>query len=98
MLPSAGHTETAHRADRCDGAAHHKTVPALQILQEGSGSRRAGSLSLTLAVLGIVGWLLGLLFVLVLMRMAGDHDRAARHERKCIDPYSDVTITRSGTA
>ena len=55
-------------------------------------------MSLTLAVLGIVGWLLGLLFVLVLMRMAGDQDRAARHEPKRIDPYSGVTITRSGIA
>ena len=55
-------------------------------------------MSLTWIVLGAVGWLLGLLFVLVLMRMAGDQDRAARHEQKRIDPYSDVTITRSGIA
>ena len=88
----------AHRANRCDAAVQHKTVRAFQNLQEGSGSRRAGSLSLTWVVLGVVGWLLGLLFVLVLMRMAGDEDRAARHEQKRIDPYSDVTITRSGIA
>jgi hypothetical protein len=45
-------------------------------------------------LLGIVGWTLGVLFVLVLVRMAGDQDRAARHEQKRLDPYSDVTITR----
>jgi hypothetical protein len=47
-------------------------------------------------MLGLVGWALGLLFVLALMRMSGDEDRAARHQQKQIDPYSDVTITRSG--
>ena len=47
-------------------------------------------------MLGLVGWALGLLFVLTLMRMSGDEDRAARHQQKRIDPYSDVTITRSG--
>jgi hypothetical protein len=47
-------------------------------------------------VLGIVGWVLGFLFVLVLMRIAGDGDRAARHAQRDIDPHSDVTITRSG--
>jgi len=52
-------------------------------------------LSLGWILLGVVGWLLGLLFVLVLMRMASDQDRAARHEQKRRDPFSDVTITRS---
>jgi hypothetical protein len=47
-------------------------------------------------VLGIVGWVLGLVVVLTLFRMAGDQDRAARHEQKRLDPYSDVTITHSG--
>jgi len=46
-------------------------------------------------LLGIVGWALGLLFVLVLFRMAGDQDRAARREQKRLDPSSDVTITRT---
>jgi hypothetical protein len=45
-------------------------------------------------VLGFVAWALGLLFVFALFRMAGDQDRAARHEEKRLDPYSDVTITR----
>ena len=56
------------------------------------------NLSLGWIMLGVVGWLLGLLFVLVLMRMASDQDRAARHEQKRIDPDSDVTITRPGVA
>jgi hypothetical protein len=44
-------------------------------------------------VLGLVGWALALLGVLVLMRMTSDQDRAARHEEKRLIPYSDVTIT-----
>ena len=47
-------------------------------------------------VLGLVGWGLGLVVVLTLFRMSGDQDRAARHEQKRLDPYSDVTITHSG--
>lgn len=47
-------------------------------------------------LLALVGWALGLIFVLILMRMSGEQDRAARHEQKRIDPYSEVTITRSG--
>ena len=43
-------------------------------------------------LLALVGWALGLLFLMVLMRMAGDEDRAARHEEKLLDPFSDVTI------
>ena len=46
-------------------------------------------------LLGLVGWALGLVVVLILMRMAGDQDRAARHEQKRLDPYSEVTITQS---
>jgi hypothetical protein len=46
-------------------------------------------------ILVLVGWALGLLFVLILMRMSGDQDRAARHEQKRLLPDSDVTITRS---
>ena len=47
-------------------------------------------------VLGLLGWGIGLLFVVVLMRMAGDQDRAARHEQKRLDPLADVTITQIG--
>ena len=52
-------------------------------------------MSLGLILLGVVGWLFGLLVVLALMRMAGDQDRAARHEQKRRYPFSDVTITRN---
>lgn len=47
-------------------------------------------------MLGVVGWALGFLFVLVLMRMSGEQDRDSRHEQKRMDPYSDVTITNLG--
>ena len=59
---------------------------------------RKGSEEMNLGwiLLGIVGWALGLVVVLTLFRMSGDQDRAARHEQKRLDPYSDVTITRSG--
>lgn len=53
-------------------------------------------MSLSWIVLGLVGWALGLVVVLALFRMSGDQDRAARHEQKRLDPYSDVTITRAG--
>ncbi len=53
-------------------------------------------MDLSWIMLGLVGWALGLVFVLALMRMSGDQDRAARHQQKRIDPYSDVTITRYG--
>ncbi len=47
-------------------------------------------------LLGIVAWVLGALFVLILMRMAGDQDRDARHQERDIDPFADITITRPG--
>lgn len=53
-------------------------------------------MSLSWVVLGLVGWALGLVVVLALFRMSGDQDRAARHEQKRLDPYSEVTITRTG--
>ncbi len=55
-------------------------------------------MSLGWIMLGLVGWALGLVVVLALFRMSGDQDRAARHEQKRLDPYSDVTITRTGEA
>ena len=51
-------------------------------------------MNLSLILVGLLGWGLGLLFVLVLMRVAGDQNRAARREQKRIDPRSDVTITQ----
>jgi hypothetical protein len=50
-------------------------------------------MDLNLIVLGLVAWALVLLGVLLLMRMAGDQDRVARHQEKLLIPYSDVTIT-----
>jgi hypothetical protein len=47
-------------------------------------------------LLGIVAWGLGLLLAMVLFRMAGDQDRAARHNHKQLIPHSDVTITQYG--
>ena len=60
-------------------------------------NKGGGSVALSWIMLGLVGWALGMVFVLVLMRMAGDQDRAARHTEKRLDPYSDVTITRLGS-
>ena len=55
-------------------------------------------MNLSWILLGLVGWAIGLVVVLALFRMSGDQDRAARHEQKRLDPYSDVTITRTGDA
>jgi hypothetical protein len=41
-------------------------------------------------LLGVVGWALGLIFVLLLLSGV----RSARRERKRRDPFSDVTVTR----
>jgi hypothetical protein len=52
--------------------------------------------SLAWILLGIVAWLLVLAFVLLLMRMSGDQDRAARRAQKDLFPYcEDGTITQS---
>ena len=51
-------------------------------------------MDLTLILLALFGWGLGLLFVLELMRMAGNQNRAARRKQKRLDPLADVTITR----
>ena len=56
------------------------------------------NMNLSWILLGLVGWALGLVAMLALFRMSGDQDRAARHEEKRLDPYSDVTITRAGEA
>lgn len=47
-------------------------------------------------VIGLDLWAIGLIFVLVLARMAGNQDRAARHAQKRMCPDSKVTITRFG--
>ena len=48
----------------------------------------------TWILLALAGWAVVLVFVLLLMRMAGQQDRAARHEQKRLDPRCDVTITQ----
>ena len=49
-----------------------------------------------LIALGLLGWVLIQLGVLILMRMSGDQDRIARREEKRLIPYSDVTLTHYG--
>ncbi len=44
----------------------------------------------------LVACVLGVLFVLILMRMAGDQDRIARRAEKELASFSDVTTTRLG--
>ena len=44
-------------------------------------------------VLGLVGWVFVILFVVILMRMAGDQDRASRREQQRMIPYQDGTVT-----
>ena len=44
--------------------------------------------------LGLVGWLLGLGFVFILMRIAGDEDRAALHLEQRLSLPWIVTITQ----
>jgi hypothetical protein len=53
-------------------------------------------MSLFMILLGIAGWVLGLVIVLALFRMSGDQDRAARHSEKLLNPFSDVEITQNG--
>ena len=43
-------------------------------------------------LLGLVAWVLVALFVLILMKMAGDQDRAARREQQRMIPYQDGTV------
>lgn len=40
--------------------------------------------------LALVGWALGLLFLLIILRISGDQDRAARHEQERIDQDADA--------
>jgi hypothetical protein len=59
--------------------------------------RERGGEIVWLILLDLVGWALGVLFVLVLCRMAGSEDRAARHAEKMLDPFSDVHVIMPGT-
>jgi hypothetical protein len=51
---------------------------------------------LTWILLGLAFWTVGFGFLLVLMRMSGDEDRAARHDEHRMHPFSDVPITQFG--
>ena len=50
----------------------------------------------TWIIVGLVVWGLGSLVVLLIFRMSGDQDRAARHLEKQLSPFSEVTITHAG--
>jgi hypothetical protein len=50
---------------------------------------------LTWIIGGFVVWTVGFLFLLALMRMASDQDRAARREEMLLDPCSDPALLRS---
>jgi hypothetical protein len=49
-----------------------------------------------LVLLGFVGWGLGILFVLTLMRMSGDQDVAARREEELRDATSHAKLPQFG--
>ena len=53
-------------------------------------------MSLGLILLGLVGWTLGLLLVLVLTRMVDERGRNPRRNRRDINPHSVNTLTRLG--
>ena len=50
---------------------------------------------LTWIIGGFIVWAVGFLFVLALMRMSSDQDRAARREEMLLDRSSDMAIVRS---
>jgi hypothetical protein len=45
-------------------------------------------------LLAVIFFILGGLFVNLLMRMSAEADRKARHAQHRMDPFCDVTITR----
>jgi len=53
-------------------------------------------MDLSWILLGLIGWAIGLLLLLILMRMARAQDRAARHAQKRLDPFTEATITELG--
>jgi len=55
----------------------------------------AQNVNLTWILLGALCWGLAFAFVLVLMQMSRDQDRAARREQRRFDPLADATITRT---
>ena len=57
---------------------------------------RGARMTLDWILLSLAFWAIGLVALLALFRMAGDQDRAARHQEKRLDPDSDVPITQFG--
>ena len=55
----------------------------------------AQNVNLTWILLCALCWGLAFAFVLVLMQMSRDQDRAARREQRRFDPLADATITRT---
>lgn len=53
---------------------------------------------LTWILLGLTLWIAGFGFVMILMRMAGDEDRGARHIERGMARFSDVPIPQFGSA
>lgn len=47
-------------------------------------------------VLGFAAWMLGFLFLMVLMRMASAEDCAALQQEKLLEPLSSAIVTRAG--
>jgi hypothetical protein len=79
-----------YRANVADGYCYNATL-----LNRGPALER-NEMSFELIVWIVVVWVLGALVAVILLRMAGDQDRAARHMEKELHPFSDVTITQSG--
>ena len=63
--------------------------------QSGKGHHGA-RMTLDWILLSLAFWAIGLVALLALFRMAGDQDRAARHQEERLNPGSDVTITQFG--
>lgn len=51
-----------------------------------------------IVIVGFIAIGIVLVFLYALLKMARDNDRAARHAEKKLIPFSDVTVTHTGTA
>lgn len=92
--PDPRHPNVRYRTDNGNWKEHRTRELALfKPAEKRAGHSRGKANMLSWIILGLVGWALGFLFVMVLMRISADEDRAARHQQKRLDPYSDVSIT-----
>ncbi len=48
-------------------------------------------------IVGFIAIGIVLVFLYALLKIASDNDRAARHAEKKLIPFSDVTVTHTGT-